>query len=396
MLSQAINGSRVILKDISRIFAREVRFHGIRPNLATIFLTYRCNSRCQTCSMWKLPAKEAEDKEIGFSEWKRIIDALHDAGIMNIELFGGNVLLRKVLLIDILHYLKDKGIKVFLPTNQIGLDEEVATAINECVDTVYISTDGTGQYQDLIRGQDGASARSKNTVSMLLRLRGSSPNPCLVCNTTVSRHNVTILEDLVEYAISADFDEIHFEYAGEFTREHIADSVIDGLVPSPYYLKQDESILVDQAGARLLKGKLDEIKQKYTGCGLNISTVNIDVLSEKNLYEGTIPCGKCYVERTEVTVDPSGNVIICPFINNYVLGSLISSSFEEVWNNTRHKRFRQEQNRGNLEMCAHCILGAQRNPGILTSLKRIYYTRVQPYNHKKAREKAASACGKNA
>lgn len=396
MISKAIKGARIILTDISRIFLREASFYTVRPNLATIFLTYRCNSRCKTCSMWKLPAKETEEKEIGLSEWKRIVDALCDAGIMNVELFGGNVLLRKSLLIDILYYLKDKGVKVFLPTNQIGLDEEVASAINDCVDTVYISTDGTGQYQDLIRGQEGASKRSKNTVSMLLKLRGSNSRPGLVCNTTVSRHNIDLLEGLVEYAMAADFDEIHFEYAGEFTREHIANSVVEGVTPSPYYVKQDDTILADQAGARLLKRKLDDMKRKYSGRGLNISTVNIDILSEKDLYNGTIPCGKCYVERTEVTIDPSGNVIICPFINNYILGSLLSSSFNEVWNNTRHKKFRRAQNRGDLEMCNHCILSAQRNPGVFSSLMRIYYTRVLTYRYKRAREKAACACVKNA
>lgn len=325
--------------------------------------------------MWKLPVQETKDKEIGFDEWKIIVDKLSGAGIKVAEIFGGNVLLRKELLIPVLRYLKEKCFVIHLPTNQIGLDDDIASAIVECVDTVYISTDGIGEYQDAIRGQKGASQRSENAVTRFLRLRKNNKSPRLVCNTTVSKYNVGILEKLVQYAIAHCFDEIHFEYAGEFTQEHIDNSIIDGLKPAPYYIKQNESVLVDQSGARLLKESLRQIKKKYNGNGIGISTINIDTLSERNLYKGTIPHSKCYIERNEVTVDPTGNLIICPFINNYIIGNILNSPFDEVWNNPKHKRFRELQNKGCIEMCEHCILGVQRNPGILMSFKRIYLTR---------------------
>jgi len=375
MMGKLLKGLRVISTDIKKVVQREANFHKVKPNVATLFLTYRCNSQCKTCSMWRLPAQETKDKEIGFNEWKVIINKVADAGVRNVELFGGNVLLRKELLIQVLRYLKEKCFVIHLPTNQIGLDDDIASAIVECVDTVYISTDGVGEFQDAIRGQKGAFQRSENTVTRLLKLRKNSLKPRLVCNTTVSKYNVNILEKLVQYAIAHCFDEIHFEYAGEFTQEHIKNSIIDGLKPAPYYIRQDESILVDQNGARLLKESLKQIKERYNGNGIRISTINIDTLSERNLYDGTIPHNKCYAERSEVTVDPSGNIIICPFINNYIIGSILNSQFNDVWNNNKHKRFRELQNKGSIEMCSHCILGVQRNPGILMSLKRIYLIR---------------------
>jgi len=121
---------------------------------------------------------------------------------------------------------------------------------------------------------------------------------------------------------------------------------------------------------------LKMIKKRYAGANIKIKTLNIDVLSRRDLFEGTIPHKKCYVERAEVTVDPGGNLIICPFINNYFMGSLLNNSFSDVWNNERHRNFRQHQNQGRLEMCSHCILGVQRNPGVVTSLRRIYLTRI--------------------
>lgn len=375
MTGKLLKGLRVISTDIKRVVQRETNFYRVTPNVATFFLTYRCNSQCRTCSMWRLPAQETKDKEIGFNEWKVIIDKVADAGVRNAELFGGNVLLRKELLIQVLRYLKEKCFVIHLPTNQIGLDDDIVSAIVECVDTVYISTDGIGEYQDAIRGQKGASQRSENAITRFLRLRKDNKSPRLVCNTTVSRYNVNILEKLVQYAIAHCFDEIHFEYAGEFIQEHIDNSIIDGLKPAPYYIKQDESVLVDKSGARLLKDSLKQIKERYANKDIKISTINIDTLSEQNLYKGTIPHSKCYIERNEVTVDPSGNLIICPFINNYIIGNILNNSFDDIWNNQKHKRFREIQNKGCIEMCSHCILGVQRNPGILMSLKRIYLTR---------------------
>ncbi len=317
-------------------------------------------------------------KEIGFDEWKTIIDKLSDTGIRVTEIFGGNVLLRKELLIAVLRYLREKNFIVHLPTNQIGLDDEISEAIAGCVDSVYISTDGVGEYQDTIRGQEGASRRVENTITKLLRMRRNrkSPPPRLICNTTVSKYNVGILEQIIEYASTTGFDEIHFEYAGEMTREDIDNSIIDGLRPAAYLVKQEESILLDPVNAGMLRDKLRGLKQRYASEDIGVATINIDSLSAENLQKGTIPHRKCYVERNEITVDPSGNIVACPFFNNYITGSLLNNSFHDVWNNERHQNFRKHRNSGDIAMCRHCILGVQRNPSFFRSLKRIYYQRL--------------------
>jgi len=187
---------------------------------------------------------------------------------------------------------------------------------------------------------------------------------------------IDILEQILEYALRNGFDEIHFEYAGEMTQEDVDNSIIDGLKPAAYLVKQEESILIDSVNARYLKDRLRNLKRRYASENIGITTINIDSLSAENLQEGTIPHKKCYVERNEVTVDPSGNIVACPFFNNYITGSLLDNSFDNVWNNERHRHFRKHQNSGNIAMCRRCILGVQRNPSFFKSLKRIYYQRV--------------------
>lgn len=355
---------------------READFHKIRPRVSTMYITYRCDSRCKTCTMWQRPQKEEKEKEMGFEAWKKVIDKLAAAGIEVVEPFGGNALLRKELLVSVLEYLHNKGIIIHLPTNQIGLDDNVIEAIVKYVDYVYLSNDGLGSEQDLVRGIKGASQIAEETIEKMLRFRkninGRVNSLRIICNCTVSKYNIGSLEGVAAYALSEGFDEIAFEYAGEFEKSDVEASKIMGMVPNAHYIRQNDSILANEHEAAIIKNSLARIKKKYKNKPIFVQTINIDSLSLKNIYKGTIPHKKCYVERIEVTVDPYGNIVICPFITNYILGNLLDQSFEEIWNNDKHKYFRKAQNNGRLPMCRSCILGVQRNPSFMKSMHRIY------------------------
>jgi len=315
-----------------------------------------------------------EKGELTLEQWTRIVDQLHENGFRNVELFGGNVLIRKDLLIPLLHHLHKLKWNVYIPTNQIGLDQKTIEAFVETeVAMLYISTDGVAEYQNKIRGFEGADNLNTKSIRAIRDYREQLGKTCpkLVCNTTISKFNVDIFEKIPDYAIEMGFDEVHFEYVGEMDDEVILNSLIDGLKPTPMFVQQNgESILASKKQARIIKMKLKRIKRQYRNAPIAIITINIDDLSEENLYKGTIPHKKCYDERIEVNIDPYGNIVACPIIHNYAYGNLLSEDFKNIWNNQRHKRFRTLQNCGNLPMCDHCILGVQRNPTLWRSVKR--------------------------
>ena len=374
-----LNGIKALTCDFLGLLKREIDFYKVRPRVATMYLTYRCNSKCKTCTMWKHSQEQELEKEIGLKEWQAIIDKLQNCGIRCVEIFGGNVLLRKELLLELVVCLHNKGFAVHIPTNQIGFDEEIAEALVKYVDTVYLSTDGIAVEQDRIRGIDGACNIGNQALGHLLDFRQKIDSALrIVCNCTVSKLNYKLLENIADYAERSGFDEIHFEYVGEFTQEVINNSRVFGMTPHPPYVRQDESVLLNREEASEIKNSLKKIKEKYKSSPFSIGSINIDALSIEHLRAGTIPHGKCYVERNEITVDPYGNMIICPFINNFVIGSLIDNPLGHVWNSSKHKDFRHVQNHGKLPMCRHCVLGVQRNPGFLKSMQRIYLSRIVP------------------
>lgn len=380
--SSFVKGMKDLVGEFRSLALREFDFYKKTPRVATMFLTYRCDSKCKTCNMWQRDQTEEIGKEIDFDTWKVIIDKLVEAGIKIAEPFGGNALLRKELLVSVLKYLYQKGISIHLPTNQIGLDDEVAEAIVRYVDTVYLSNDGLGNEQDLVRGVEGASRLAEDAIEKILRLRKKihdRPNQLrIVCNCTVSKYNISSIENVASYALTKGFDEIDFEYAGEFEKEAVESSKILGITPYAQYMRQGDSILANKEEAAIIKESLVNIKRRYKDSSIYVQTINIDSLSLKNLYEGTIPHKKCYIERTEVTIDPYGNIVICPFITNYVLGNLASQSFDCIWDNQKQRIFREAQNSGRLPMCRSCILGVQRNPSFMKSLHRIYLLRIKP------------------
>jgi len=353
---------------------RQIDFYRVKPKVATIFLTFRCNSRCTTCTFWTRDKEAEKPKELSLEGWKKVAEALYENGITSVEIFGGNVLLRKEVLVPLIYHMKSLGMELHIPTNQIGLDPKTIEAIVDAgVDVLYISTDGVQEYQDKIRGFDGAINLNKKIIKSIRECREKlkKDKPELVCNTTISKFNVDILDQIPEYAIEMGFDSVHFEYAGEMDDQMISASLIDGLKPTPMFIQQNnQSILVSQQQAKILKRKLKEIKRKYRHAPIYIRTINTDIFSEKNLYEGTIPHKKCYVERIESTVDPYGNLVACPVIHNNQYGNLLEEDFKSIWNNSRHKRLRKLQNCGKLPMCHNCIYGAQRNPSFRLSLKR--------------------------
>jgi len=365
-----------INREVKRSFQREISFYKSIPRVSTLVLTYRCTSQCKTCTAWKRP--RANLKELELSDWKRIVEQLYDNNISDVEIFGGDVFLRKDILMPLIRFIKEKAMTIHLPTNANLLDQDTAKElVVSGVDFIYLSVDGVGGTQDKIRGIDGTFERVTKALKFLNLARGRRKTPIIICNTTVSNLNLNFLEDIADFAHKICFDEIHFEYVGEFSEEHIEQSIINGIKPTPFYIKQGDSVLLSKQDAEKLKNTLWKIRKRFANTNLYIQTVNIDTLPLKNIYQGTINNKKCYILRSEVDIDPYGNITPCICFNNYFLGNITKLDFRDIWASTKRHQFIEQQKNYRLNLCKHCIIGVQRNHNFYMSLKRIYFVNIQ-------------------
>lgn len=375
-LKETINPVRALYQDFSDLVKREKNFRKAKPRSALLFLTFRCTSRCRSCAMWKRAIPVLD--ELNFEGWKKVVDELFMNGVEVLELFGGDVFLRKDILFSLIKYIKQLDMIVHMPTNAILLDEETAFhLVDSGIEYIYISVDDVGEKHDKLRGVAENFKCLVNGIELLQRARGNHSSPTLICNTTISRVNIDSLEQVVSFAHNIGFDACALEYVGEITMEHIRSSKVNGSQPDPYFIQQGDSLLLNESQAWRLKYLVPLLVKTYSKSKMNINTLNIDTLSYKNLYEGTVPAKKCYQERNEVTVDPYGNVIGCPFFSKYILGNLCREPLHAIWNNRKHFNFRKLQNSGSLKICNHCIMTVERSYGLKKGLERIYYNRIR-------------------
>ncbi len=157
-----------------------------RTNLpidCVLAVTYRCNSRCTMCDIWKLK----DTPELELEQYKKLPSTLCD-----INVSGGEPFLRQdvVDLVRILHETCPKA-RIVISTNGYLTDliKEKMREILKYVPTagVGISIDGIGEMHDKIRGIPGGFNLATRTVKVLREELGMNN---LRLAFTISKQNI--------------------------------------------------------------------------------------------------------------------------------------------------------------------------------------------------------------
>lgn len=365
-----INLSRLAGRKMQYWAKREWDYYNINPVDALFFLTYRCTSHCKTCTMWQRKGKE---HEMDLGDWKKAVDMCYEVGVRWIELFGGDALLRKDILIPITEYIKKSHPEMYcdLTTNCNLMDKEAAYGLVQAgMDDIWISMDGIDQVHDEVRGKGGTFDRVVRGVDWLLQARRKNLLPRLRANCTISKFNVHLFEKILPFAEKKGMDSVHLEYVGEFWQDTIDKASLDGIKPTPYFIRQgDESCLVNEEEARLIKEKVESMKQQSESMRVRLYTENIDKLTIENMIKGRFDNKRCYIMRFKVTVDPEGFILGCPFYDGWKMGNIQEQHLREIWRNEKHKKFMKAFKDGRFQFCNYCILGVQRNPTLFQDIR---------------------------
>jgi len=363
---------------LKNLIKREIDYLSVTPTHALLFITYRCTSRCEMCTIWKRSKKVNIKEELTLDDWKKCIDTLIRDNVGIIELFGGDSLIRKNVTIQLIEYIKkrDENIIVDFPTNCNLLDKETALALVKVgVDRLYISLDGPIEIHDKIRGISGTFNNVQKGIEYLVEAKNElgRNKPDIIINCTISSSNVDNFEQIIPIAEKLCVDTMEFEYVGEFNEENIKKTNVEGIIPTPFYITLGSSNLLSREEAHLLKRKMKHIREFAKNSKINIATQHIDALTIENLIKGTVPNKKCYYCRYTVSIDPYGNVMGCFHFNNFLLGNIKNDTFSSIWNNKKHRNFLESQKKGKIKICKNCISGVHRNPTFFQSMYRGAY-----------------------
>lgn len=165
------------------------------PFSLVVSVTYRCNSRCRTCNVWR-----KHSDEFSTEEWARTFARLGRTQ-RYLTFSGGEPFLRRDLP-DIITaaYGFCRPLAITIPTNGLLGDrvveacDRIAAACPGSNVGINLSLDELGEKHDEIRGVPGNWAKAVATWQGLKALR--RPNLTLSIHTVVSRYNVHRLPEV--------------------------------------------------------------------------------------------------------------------------------------------------------------------------------------------------------
>lgn len=290
------------------------------PKSAILAITYRCNSRCQMCDIWK---KELKRKEICEDLYKKL-----PPGLESIDITGGEPFLSPRLL-SIVKVLTGKfpNAQILITSNGY-LTQKIANLSPQLIRinpklAFRISLDGWERNHDQIRGVKGAFEKAQKTIKILKMLEVRD----LGIIYTLLGQNYTDLNKILNYCKK---EKLHFS--------------LNLIHESPIYFGQGHKFLNPN-----YKQTREAIKK--------VMTFFAPVLSPKDLakiwfYKNLIGYAKnqkrpivCGAGENFFYIDPYGNFYPC-HLKNWKIGNLLNQSFEEIWQGKKRKEY--------LKLAARC------------------------------------------
>ncbi|OGC47092.1 MAG: hypothetical protein A3A94_03545 [Candidatus Portnoybacteria bacterium RIFCSPLOWO2_01_FULL_43_11] len=304
----------------------------IGPFNITLGLTYNCNSRCQTCNIWR----KTPVRELNLDEHKKIFKSIGRFPY-EIILTGGEPFLKKEIvsicgLID--KYLKPKAI--IIPTNGLLSEiipkrvEEILKSLPKTDIVVNLSLDGFGPLHDKIRGIPGNFDKALKTYNALRSLKAGNKNLDFKIHTVISKFNVKEIPQIYRYIR----DELGSPpFITEIAEERVELNTLGSMI-SP--LTADYIRVVDFL--------ISEIKkEKFSGLDRVIQAFRIEYYNlVKKILLNKKRALPCFAAITSVQITPDGYVWAC-CIKGESMGDLRRANydFNKIWQSQRAKSIRK-------------------------------------------------------
>ncbi len=186
------------------------------PFSIVVSVSFRCNSKCKTCDVWRRPSDD-----MSAEEWRRIFHNLGKTPFY-ITFTGGEPFLRKDLdELVIAAYQECRPAVITIPTNGMLTDrilEKVDRMCREAPETaigINLSLDELGERHDVLRVAPGNWEKAMRTWSGLKALQKVHPNLVLTVHTVISRFNVERFFEIYEGLQALEPDSYITEVAEE-------------------------------------------------------------------------------------------------------------------------------------------------------------------------------------
>ena len=276
----------------------------------SIITTYRCDSRCSMCFIWKNPTHP--DYEIDIPTLEKL-----PGGFDYVNITGGEPTLRKDL-IDICRAVRPKAKTIEISTNGLHGDR-LEPIVREFPDTkIRISVEGFEATNDRIRGERDGFKRKTETMERLIAAGGTD----LGFATTFQDENIEEVVDV--YRMARDLD---VEFA------------TSALHNAFQFHKNDNYIYDRRRVAKRVESLITEMLKSWSVKNMFRAYMNLGLIAK---VLGQDRLHACTQGTDSVFIDPWGDVWACNVRNDLLMGNLHKQSWEQIYNGEKAEEVRRE------------------------------------------------------
>ena len=309
---------KLLLKLIFLRLFRQLYEKIMLPVNYTVSVTYRCNSRCKTCNIYKI-----KTEELSVEEYDKIFRSIGKSAYW-ITISGGEPFLRRDLeeIIDVI-YKRSKPSIINIPTNGLLFKEipkRVQAIAKNCPKSnivINLSIDDIGSRDDEIRGIPGAYEKALKTYEGLRKID--------LCNVNVGIHTVISKFNVDRFReIAGGLMDLHPDsYITEIAENRVElDTMNEDITPRVMDYSQAIDFLLHKIRNTPFKG-MNKITQTFR---IEYYKMVKKILKEKRRV---LPC---YAGILSAQIVPNGDVWLC-CMKSIVVGNAkdYGYNFKKLW-----------------------------------------------------------------
>lgn len=265
----------------------------------SVITTYRCDSRCSMCHIWKNPTHP--DYELDLETLAKL-----PGGFDYINITGGEPTLRKDLM-AICDLLRPKTRTLEISTNGLHGDVLEPIVLKYPDIKIRISVEGFEATNNAIRGEKNGFQRKVTTMERLIAAGGTD----LGFATTFQDENVEEVIDLYRFA--------------EGLKVEFATSALHNAFQ---FHKNDNSIYDRVAVAKKVQGLITEMLASWTVKNWFRAYLNLGLMRK---ILGQDRLHSCTQGTDSVFVDPWADVYACNVRNDLLMGNLREQNWDAIY-----------------------------------------------------------------
>jgi len=313
-----------------------------------IDLTNRCNNDCIAC--WcnspligdKAMTEEVRRKQLSYETVIKLIDELAALGTRDIYFTGGGEPFMHPRILDFMHHVKQKGMRLGMSTNFTLVTKKIAEELVDIgIDHMNLSLWSATAKMYVIQHPSKSEDTFRQMTEVIdyieeLKAGKGVKQPALGMYNVINSYNYNEVTDMLEYAFKHKIKDISY----------VPVDTVPDATDSLQLQAEHREILSEMIESFPAKRKL--FKKKYNH---DVEFANLDIFSqriqskdvEQSNYDGEMLAAlpSCYAGWSFARILANGDVNSCLKSFKMPVGNIEKDSFTNIWFGNKQKEFRK-------------------------------------------------------